>query len=283
MTAEWNESDDAGLGGLDEFGELDGFGELDAEALSAIEEAFGADALDLLTDDSDDLGEAGAIDEFDAVSLDQTLDQADGSRETGDIDESGLPVEQLLEQIDAGEAGWAELRSRAAVAAEARRYLGVQVGGDGYFLPLECVAEVQRVPRVSFVPFVPAWVAGVCNFRGQVVSAVELRAYFSGPSGAAGAAGAAGATVAAGEPSASARIVFVRTQPPDLCVGLLVEGVGGVRSLGDDDVEPIPPMMRNRVASYLAGTCRVGEQTWCLLDADRMLRAEEFRQVDRGG
>jgi chemotaxis signal transduction protein len=275
MTADWNASDDAGL---------DEFGELDAEALSAIEAAFGADALDLLADDSG-VFDAEALD---AEALDTAaLDESASSEEfDADADAAGMPVERLLEEIDAGEAGWAELRSGVtAAAATAQRYLGVEVGGDGYFVPLECVAEVQRVPRVSFVPFVPAWVAGVSNFRGQVVSVVDLRAFFGGqPNGAGSESGSgAGATVAVSEASPTGRIVFVRTQPPDLCVGLLVDGVGGVRAIGTEGIEPIPPMMRNRVASYLAGTCRVGEQTWCMLDADRMLRAEEFRQVDRGG
>ena len=51
----------------------------------------------------------------------------------------------------------------------------VRLGGCRYALPMSAVAEVGRPPVLTRVPGLPAWVAGVANWRGRVLAVLDLR------------------------------------------------------------------------------------------------------------
>jgi purine-binding chemotaxis protein CheW len=51
----------------------------------------------------------------------------------------------------------------------------VRLGGSRYALPMSAVAEVGRPPGLTRVPGLPAWLAGVANWRGRVLAVVDLR------------------------------------------------------------------------------------------------------------
>jgi len=49
----------------------------------------------------------------------------------------------------------------------------VRLGGCRYALPMSAVAEVGRPPSLTRVPGLPAWVAGVANWRGRVLAVLD--------------------------------------------------------------------------------------------------------------
>jgi purine-binding chemotaxis protein CheW len=51
----------------------------------------------------------------------------------------------------------------------------VRLGGSRYALPMGSVAEVGRPPGLTRVPGLPAWLAGVANWRGRVLAVLDLR------------------------------------------------------------------------------------------------------------
>ena len=46
----------------------------------------------------------------------------------------------------------------------------VRLGGGRFALPMDAVAEVGRTPEVTRVPGTPAWVTGVTNWRGRILT-----------------------------------------------------------------------------------------------------------------
>lgn len=97
----------------------------------------------------------------------------------------------------------------------------VRMGGCRYALPMPAVAEVGRPPSLTRVPGVPAWVAGVANWRGRVLAVLDLRPLLSA------------------DPAQLDRrgrlVVLARA---GVTAGLLTEGVEGTADVDSDSVEP---------------------------------------------
>jgi chemotaxis signal transduction protein len=58
----------------------------------------------------------------------------------------------------------------------------VRLGVARYAVPMADVAEVVPVPRVTRVPGMPPWLAGVVNWRGHVLPLLDLRPVLGEPS-----------------------------------------------------------------------------------------------------
>jgi chemotaxis signal transduction protein len=57
----------------------------------------------------------------------------------------------------------------------------VRLGVARYAVPMADVAEVVPVPRVTRVPGMPVWLAGVVNWRGHVLPLLDLRPVLGEP------------------------------------------------------------------------------------------------------
>jgi purine-binding chemotaxis protein CheW len=66
--------------------------------------------------------------------------------------------------------------ARDAAPASEHGYVSFRVGGQWFGIPVAHVQEVLRGGHVSPVPLAPAQVAGFLNLRGQIVTAIDLRA-----------------------------------------------------------------------------------------------------------
>ena len=153
----------------------------------------------------------------------------------------------------------------AAPAAAARRLVVFTVAGTTYAVPEMFVSEVARVPSITIVPRVPAWIRGITNLRGDIVSVVDLRLFLG---------------FDATSPH-TGRLLVVRLVNEDFAAGLLVDGVDQIANVAADAVRmPVSPIAGS-MAAYLTGVCHVGERLVTVLDFDRFLRSPEIRQFER--
>lgn len=143
----------------------------------------------------------------------------------------------------------------------------VRLGGSRYALPMDCVAEVGRPPGLTRVPGVPAWLAGVANWRGRVLAVLDLRTLLAAP---------------ATPLDRKARLVVLnRAGVP---VGLLTEGVEGTHLLDDDQVEPSLAHLPETAADLLVGQTTDDEGPCGVLDLDAVFRlADTLPRVRRAG
>jgi purine-binding chemotaxis protein CheW len=58
------------------------------------------------------------------------------------------------------------------------KYMTFTVDGMLYGIPLSCVTEITGVHRLTRVPGVPSYIAGIFNLRGAVVPAIDVRLRF---------------------------------------------------------------------------------------------------------
>jgi purine-binding chemotaxis protein CheW len=101
---------------------------------------------------------------------------------------------------------------------------------------MEAVAEVGRPPGLTRVPGLPAWLAGVANWRGRVLAVLDVRPLLDAPTD---------------ELDRRGRLVVLhRSGVP---VGLLTEGVEGTRELEPERVEAQLAHLPGTAADLLLG------------------------------
>ncbi|MCW2620489.1 MAG: CheW protein [Frankiales bacterium] len=134
----------------------------------------------------------------------------------------------------------------------------VRLGGTRYALPMESVAEVGRPPGLTRVPGLPAWVAGLGNWRGRVLAVLDLRPLLAGVA----------------EPfDRRARLLVLFRD--GVRVGLLTEGVDGTVQLDPEKVEPVPAHLSSESGSLLAGQLSDASGPIAVLDLVAVLRLSE--------
>jgi purine-binding chemotaxis protein CheW len=134
-----------------------------------------------------------------------------------------------------------------------------------YCVAISNVAEIGVPPPITPLPNVPAWVLGVANLRGDIVSVVDLRAFLG---------------LAPPESRRSARMMVAHTRDDDMMVGLVVDSVQHIRTIVGERFEAPSAPIEGQVASYLRGVCEHDGRLLVALDLERMLTSPEMRLFD---
>jgi purine-binding chemotaxis protein CheW len=142
-------------------------------------------------------------------------------------------------------------------------FLTFWIAGEEYALPLERAVEIVRCESLTKVPQTPAWLRGVMNVRGAVVPVVDLAARLGS------------AEVPLGR-RACALMIETDWSGESLGMGLLVEAVGRVVSVDREAVESVPTFGTRMRPELLAGLIPVDEGFAAVIDADRVLSAQEL-------
>jgi chemotaxis signal transduction protein len=153
----------------------------------------------------------------------------------------------------------------ADVAADAGTGVVVRFGAGRYAVPMSAIAEVGRVARVTRVPGVPMWVAGVSNWRGRILPVVDLRPLLGVP---------------ASDVQTDARLVV--TGDETISVGLLVEAVEGVATLPAGELDAPPATVNSDAAELLAGQWNDERGPIGVIDISAVLRLRARLPRERG-
>jgi purine-binding chemotaxis protein CheW len=119
------------------------------------------------------------------------------------------------------------------------------------------VQEVIRCQPMTAVPTAPPAVRGLINLRGRIVTALDLRARLG-----------LGARAGGAEPMN----VVLRG---DDGVSLLVDRVGEVVEVDDQDFEPAPEMLSGAARELIRGAYKLRGQLLLVLDVERATAVEE--------
>jgi len=118
-------------------------------------------------------------------------------------------TENMLELVRTMYRGIQE-RKTGQTAAGRDGYVVVRLAGHQFGIPTRRVVETDRLPRVTPLPFVPDFIPGVANLRGEVLPLVDLRLLLGL------------------EPEPEARMVVVRHKDEEPATALVVDGLGGI-------------------------------------------------------
>ncbi|WP_426245999.1 chemotaxis protein CheW [Nocardioides sp. LHG3406-4] len=125
-----------------------------------------------------------------------------------------------------------------------------------YGVRVESVQEVLRgLPRTR-IPLAPPTMAGLINLRGQVLSAVDLREQLGLP----------------GHDAANSQMLVVIRVAGE-SVALVVDSIGAVVDVEDDQFEPPPDTLTDSSRELLLGAYKLDDTLLLALDVDRAVAA----------
>lgn len=138
------------------------------------------------------------------------------------------------------------------------------LGTEEYGVDIMRVQEIIRMQDITRVPQMPPFIEGVINLRGNVIPVIDLRKRFALP---------------VAEQTVQTRIVVVNVE--GRVTGVVVDAVSEVMRVGEDQLEPPPPVVAGIGHEYLRGVGKIGGRLVILLDLDRVLTVAEHEQLDK--
>lgn len=134
---------------------------------------------------------------------------------------------------------------------------------EEYGVEVGQVKSIERLEHITRVPNTPHFVKGVINLRGIVTPIIDLRARFG---------------FEESEYTDSTRAIVVNVSDKE--VGLIVDEANDVIDITEDDIEPPPSVVGGVDAVYLRGVAKLEKRLLILLNLDKVLTAEEMKQID---
>ncbi len=200
-------------------------------------------------------------------------DAARGSREvflmdgvalgsTATLDEAVAAADRQLGRPAAVMATVA--RGAAKDAVQGKRYVLLSIASADYAVLEAFVTELERVPKITPVPHVPAWMRGVTNLRGDILSVIDMRTFLG---------------LDAALPN-TGRMLVVRLLDEEFSAGLLVDSVDRIVAVSPDEIRSPASPLEGPLAAHLSGVCVIGERLVAVLDLEGFLRSPDIRQFD---
>ncbi|MEO3992621.1 chemotaxis protein CheW [Pseudocitrobacter cyperus] len=157
-----------------------------------------------------------------------------------------------------------ELASKpASVDAIAQEYLVFRLGNEEYGIDILKVQEIRGCDRLTRIPNTLDFITGVTNLRGVIVPIVDLRLRFGLPA-----------------PTHDDSTVVIVLNLNDRVIGIVVDGVADVLSMGADQIKPTPDVASVLSGRYLQGLGVIDARMIILVNIEMLLSREEMAQVD---
>ena len=127
----------------------------------------------------------------------------------------------------------------------------IKLAQEKYAVELVHVREVLPLKDVTPLPCTPAYVLGLINVRGQILSVIDLRVFFELP-----------------QESATTATKVVVLHSSEMEVGVVADAVVETRFVPLDEIRPALPTMTGIRETYLRG---IAGGDLVILDAARLL------------
>lgn len=124
-------------------------------------------------------------------------------------------------------------------SSEYRQFSSFYIGGLLYGIDVMKVQEITKALPMTRVPLAPKYVSGLINLRGQISTAIELRELFGLKDQA---------------PEEQMNVVC---KIMDILVSFLVDKIGDVMELSENDFEQAPDTIPENIRKYIEGVYKV--------------------------
>ena len=145
---------------------------------------------------------------------------------------------------------------------EVLRWVTFQLDKEMYGVNVMQVREVLRYSDIAPVPGAPAYVLGIINLRGNVVSVIDTRVRFGLPPA---------------EVTDNTRIMIIESERQT--VGILVDSVAEVVDLNTKDIDDTPNVGTEESAKFICGVCNRNDELLILIDLYKLLSEEEWQDI----
>lgn len=135
--------------------------------------------------------------------------------------------------------------------------------GEIYGINVMQVQEVLRYTEIAPVPGAPAYVLGIINLRGNVVTVIDTRHRFG---------------LRASEITDQTRIVIIEADSH--VVGILVDAVAEVVYLRQSEIETAPSVGNEESAKFIQGVCNKNNQLLILVELNKLLTDQQWSEIE---
>lgn len=151
---------------------------------------------------------------------------------------------------------------------DSNQFLTFMLSGETYGINILDIKEIIEYGKLTPVPMMPDFIAGVINLRGSVVPLVNLKLRFGDDQD---------------EIGKRTSIVILEVESNDKIneIGIVVDMVNEVIELSESDIEPAPSFGSRIRADFIKGMGKVDEQFLIILDVEHVLSIEELAMVQQ--
>jgi purine-binding chemotaxis protein CheW len=136
---------------------------------------------------------------------------------------------------------------------DTRQYIKFLATGQEFATDIMGVKEIRGWTDTTAVPHAADYVRGVINLRGQVLPVIDLKA-----------------RLGMGPTDATTSHVIMVLQNKERAVGVLVEAVLDIMTLGASDIQPMPEIVRENRNDYVEGMAVLDGKMVTLLGIDKL-------------
>lgn len=143
------------------------------------------------------------------------------------------------------------------------QWVTFHLAGETYGVNVMQVQEVLRHTEIAPVPGAPAYVLGIINLRGNVVTVIDTRHRFG---------------LDPGEITDNTRIVIIEADKH--VVGILVDSVAEVVYLRQSEIETAPNIGSDDSAKFIQGVCHKNGELLILIELNKLLTDDEWADIE---
>jgi purine-binding chemotaxis protein CheW len=145
-----------------------------------------------------------------------------------------------------------------AGTTDMKQFISFSIGEEQYGLDILRVREIIRLREITWLPRAPSFLKGVINLRGDVIPVIDLRDKFG---------------LEQRPYDETTRVIVVEVGGK--LVGMVVDSVSQVVRIPAEQIEPTPTVAGLSSADCIDGVAKVKDELVMLLDADKLLTAED--------
>lgn len=141
------------------------------------------------------------------------------------------------------------------------------LGGKDYGIDIMKIKEIAKFAGFTYVPNCPSYVRGVYNLRGDIISVIDLRRFFSIP-------------VTDDEQGGPHNGLILRLSQS--IIGVVVDSIDKVVGIDSSTIQPPHPIFADINLKYLSGVVEYANRLYIILDVDRIFDADSKRRSAAG-
>ncbi len=150
------------------------------------------------------------------------------------------------------------LESAVSTTPRELELIAFRIGEQEFCVDIMSVREIRGWVPATPLPRSPPFVRGVINLRGAVLPILDLAA-----------------RLGLQPPEPTARHVIIVAQVGTQVIGVLVDAVSDIITVGENTVQPPPELASGRVRTFVQGLLAIDSRMVSLISLDRVMpRAE---------
>lgn len=143
-------------------------------------------------------------------------------------------------------------KNEASPGEVRRQFITFISGGQEFGANIMSIREIRGWTETTPLPHAPDFVRGVINLRGVVLPVVDLKA-----------------RLGRGLTDTNPKHVIIVVKSDERTIGLLVDAVSDIMTVGESEIQPTPELARDSCSSFVEGIAVLDQRMVTLLSMEK--------------